>query len=137
MLPPRTVLLIDDDTDILDAMRELLEHEGYRVLTAPDGMTGLMLAGQEKPELVVTDMMMPGKSGFIVLDTIKQSPNPAKVVMITGTPSHHHQAYAEILGADEYLHKPFTLTRLLDVVRRLCPPPPLAVAANGALSAAS
>jgi DNA-binding response OmpR family regulator len=135
MLAPQTVLLIDDDPDIVEAMRELLEHEGYRVLTAPDGLTGLMVASQEKPELVVTDMMMPGKSGFVVLDTIKQWPNPARVVMITGTPSHHHQAYAEILGADEYLHKPFSLDRLLAVVRRLCPPPPLAVAAS--LSAAS
>jgi DNA-binding response OmpR family regulator len=136
MLTSRTVLLIDDDADILEAMRSAIEYYGYRVLTARDGISGLDCAGRERPDLVVTDMMMPGQSGFLVLDALKQSADPPKVVMITASTGRQHQAYAEILGADDYLLKPFALSKLVDTVRRLCPP---AEAANpiGTLPAAA
>src|SRR5881394_1561029 len=70
----KTVLLVDDDTDILHALRTVLERKGYRVLTATDGNMGLAVAEREGPDLVVVDMMMPKKSGFLVLEKLKSRP---------------------------------------------------------------
>jgi DNA-binding response OmpR family regulator len=118
----KTILLVDDEEDILEAMRSVLEKRGYRVVIAMDGTQGLAAARQDPPDLVVVDMMMPSKSGFVVLDCLKNRPGggPA-VIMITGNTGIRHRAYAEILGVDDYLLKPFALDRLLESIQRLCP----------------
>lgn len=126
--PVKTVLLVDDDQDILGAMRTVIERAGYRVVTASDGNMGLAVAERESPDLVVCDMMMPKKSGFLVLEKLKARPaSGPKVIMITGNEGHRHKAYAEFLGVDEYLRKPFELAKLVESVQRLCPltPTPL------------
>ncbi len=118
----KTVLLVDDDADILAAMRTLIERAGYRVVTAADGAMGLAAAERESPDLVVVDMMMPRKSGFLVLEKLKNLPGGGpRVIMITANEGARHRAYAEILGADDYLRKPFDMARLLESIRRLCP----------------
>jgi DNA-binding response OmpR family regulator len=120
----KTILLVDDDPDILSALRTVLEIRGYRVVTAKDGSEGLAVAEREGPDLVLVDMMMPKKSGFMVLDKIKsrQGDTPP-VIMMTANAGGRHRAYAEVLGVDDYLHKPFDLEVLLAAVRRLCPLP--------------
>src|SRR5262245_43065825 len=121
MADTKTILLVDDDEDILEAMRAVLEKRGYRVVIAIDGTQGLAAATQELPDLVVVDMMMPSKSGFVVLDCLKNQPGgriPA-VIMITGNTGIRHRAYAEILGVDDYILKPFALDRLLESIQRL------------------
>jgi DNA-binding response OmpR family regulator len=121
-MPPRTVLLVDDDQEILHSMRMLLENKGYRVLTATDGSAGLAVAERESPDLVVVDMMMPKKSGFIVLEKLKSRKKPQpKVIMITANEGGRHRAYAEMLGVDDYIRKPFAMERLLESVRKHCP----------------
>lgn len=123
MAVPRTILLVDDDADILSAVRTVLEKKGYRVLTAPDGNRGLALAERDAPDLVVVDMMMPKQSGFIVVEKLRARPGGGpKLIMITGKEGSRHRAYAEILGVDDYIHKPFAMERLLESVARLCPP---------------
>ena len=122
MATPRTVLLVDDDADIVSARRAVLERRGYRVLTAGDGNAGLAAAEREAPDLVVVDMMMPKKSGFLVLEKLKGRGGGPPVVMITANEGSRHRAYAEALGADDYLRKPFAMDRLLESVTRLCPP---------------
>jgi DNA-binding response OmpR family regulator len=118
----KTVLLVDDDPDILSAMRVLLTSRGYRVLTAADGNAGLAAAEREGPDLVVVDMMMPKKSGFLVLEKLKsRGPASPRVIMITGNEGGRHRAYAEMLGVDDYVRKPFAMDRLLESVQRLCP----------------
>jgi DNA-binding response OmpR family regulator len=122
MPTPRTVLLVDDNPDLLTALRSALEARGYRVLTAGDGPQGLAVARAERPELVVLDMMLPRKSGFAVLDELKGSPNRSPhVIMITATEGAAHRAYAHALGVDDYLSKPFPLPALLERIDRLCP----------------
>jgi DNA-binding response OmpR family regulator len=122
MAAGKTVLLVDDDPDILNAMRLLVTSRGYRVLTATDGNAGLAAAEREGPDLVVVDMMMPKKSGFLVLEKLKsRGPASPKVIMITGNEGGRHRAYAEMLGVDEYLRKPFAMEKLLECVQRLCP----------------
>jgi DNA-binding response OmpR family regulator len=122
MATPRTILLVDDDADILSAMRTVLERRGYRVVTAADGNAGLAAAEREAPDLVVVDMMMPKKSGFLVLEKLKGRGGGPRVIMITANEGSRHRAYAEALGADDYIRKPFAMDRLLDSVARLCPP---------------
>ena len=118
----KTVLLVDDDADILSAMRTMIERKGYRVVTASDGNMGLAVAEREAPDLVVVDMMMPRKSGFLVLEKLKSRPEGGpRVIMITANEGSRHRAYAEILGVDDYIRKPFEMSRLLDSVQKLCP----------------
>jgi DNA-binding response OmpR family regulator len=122
MADTKTVLIVDDDPDILSALRTVLERKGYRVLTASDGNMGLAVAEREAPQLVIVDMMMPKKSGFLVLEKLKSRPDGApKVIMITANEGSRHRAYAEILGVDEYIRKPFEMNRLLEAAERLCP----------------
>jgi DNA-binding response OmpR family regulator len=118
----KTVLLVDDDADILSAMRTMIERKGYRVLTASDGNMGLAVAEREAPDLVVVDMMMPRKSGFLVLEKLKSRPEGGpRVIMITANEGSRHRAYAEILGVDDYIRKPFEMSRLLESVQKFCP----------------
>lgn len=122
MAAGKTILLVDDDPDILNAMRLLLSSRGYHILTAADGNAGLAAAEREGPDLVVVDMMMPKKSGFLVLEKLKgRGPASPKVIMITGNEGGRHRAYAEMLGVDDYLRKPFAMDKLLECVQRLCP----------------
>jgi DNA-binding response OmpR family regulator len=100
----------------------VLENKGYRVVTAPDGNAGLALAEREQPDLVVVDMMMPKKSGFVVLEKLKSRREASpRVIMITANEGGRHRAYAEMLGVDDYIRKPFAMERLLESVERLCP----------------
>jgi len=120
MADTKTILLVDDDREIIAALRTVLEGKGYRVLTASDGNAGLAVAERENPHLVVVDMMMPKKSGFLVLEKLKSTPeNKPKVIMITANEGSRHRAYAEMLGVDDYLRKPFSLDKLLERVQEL------------------
>ena len=122
MVAAKTILLVDDDPDILGAMQTVFTLEGYRVLTAADGNRALALAERDAPDVVVVDMMMPRKSGFLVLEMLKsRGAASPRVVMITGNEGGRHKAYAEALGVDDYIRKPFDMERLIESVRRLCP----------------
>ena len=118
----RRVLLVDDDPEIVESMRTVLESKGYEILVARDGNQGLLMAEREKPDLVVLDMMMPKRSGFLVLEKLRRShPIPVRVIMITANEGSRHKAYAEMLGVDDYIRKPFAMDRLLESVKRLLP----------------
>jgi CheY-like chemotaxis protein len=119
----RRVLLVDDDEEIVESMRTVLESKGYEILVARDGNQGLLLAERESPDLIVLDMMMPKRSGFLVLEQLRRSrPVPVRVVMITANEGSRHRAYAEMLGVDDYIRKPFAMDRLLSTVQRLLGP---------------
>lgn len=124
LMAAKTILLVDDDAEILSAMLTMFVRRGYRVVTANDGNMGLALAERESPDLVICDMMMPKKSGFLVLEKLKARRDAGpKVIMITANEGGRHRAYAEMLGADDYLRKPFELAKLLEAAERLCPLP--------------
>lgn len=114
------VLLVDDDIEIIESIRYALEGNGYQVVVARDGNQGLALAERENPDLMILDMMMPKRSGFLVLEKLRRSRElPLPVIMITGNEGSRHKAYAELLGVSDYLRKPFAMDRLLEAVRRL------------------
>jgi DNA-binding response OmpR family regulator len=116
----KRILLVDDDSEIVESMRTVLETRGYEILVAKDGNQGLVMAESEEPDLVVLDMMMPKRSGFLVLEKLRRSrPDPMRVIMITANEGSRHKAYAEMLGVDDYIRKPFAMDRLLESVDRL------------------
>lgn len=117
MAHQRTILLVDDDNDIIESMRTVLEGRGYRIMIARDGNAGLTVAERENPDLIVLDMMMPKKSGFLVLEKLKGRPGGMiPTIMITGNEGSRHRAYAEFLGVKDYLRKPFALEKLVKSV---------------------
>ncbi len=116
----KRILLVDDDPDIVESIRAALESCGYEVLIARDGNQGLVLAETENPDLVILDMMMPKRSGFLVLERLRRTRRvPIRIIMITANEGSRHKAYAEMLGVDDYIRKPFAMDRLLESVQRV------------------
>ena len=120
MTPPKTILLVDDDPEIIESMRTVLENRGYRILVARDGNSGLTVAERENPDLLVLDMMMPRKSGFLVLEKLKGRPGGLiPTIMITANEGSRHRAYAEFLGVKDYIRKPFAMEKLVRSIDKL------------------
>ena len=120
MSAQKTVLLVDDDIDIIESMRTVLESKGYRVMVARDGNAGLTVAERETPDLIILDMMMPKKSGFLVLEKLKGRPGGLiPTIMITGNEGSRHRAYAEMLGVQDYIRKPFAMEKLVRSVEQI------------------
>jgi DNA-binding response OmpR family regulator len=116
----KRILLVDDDAEIVESLRLALESNGYTVLIARDGNQGLALSERENPDLVILDMMMPKRSGFLVLEKMRRTRDtPLRVIMITANEGSRHKAYAEMLGVDDYIRKPFPMDRLIESVKRL------------------
>ncbi len=125
-LKEKRILLVDDDNDILTSMQAAFEPTGAVIETASNGNKAVELAEKNNPDLVVLDMMLPGRSGFLVLEKIKsKKPRSAKpfVIMITGNQGARHKMYAESLGVSEYFNKPVKLDKLIATAERLLSPP--------------
>ena len=116
----KRILLVDDDREIVESMKIALEAAGYGVVVARDGNQGLAMVERENPDLVILDMMMPKRSGFLVLEKLRRTrPVPIRIIMVTANEGSRHKAYAEMLGVDDYIRKPFAMDRLMDSVQRL------------------
>jgi DNA-binding response OmpR family regulator len=121
----KRVHLVDDDGDILTSMQAAFEPTGAVVETANNGNKAVELAEKNQPDLVVLDMMLPGRSGFLVLEKIKaKKPRNSKpyVIMITGNQGARHKMYAESLGVSEYFTKPVKMDKLISTAERLVTP---------------
>ena len=123
-LQGKKVLIVDDDEDVLGSIDLAMRAEGAATETVTDGSAAVSACDGDGPDVVVLDMMLPKRSGFLVLERIKQQDEPPVVVMITANQGKRHMAYAESLGVDAYLVKPVPLQRLVETVVRL-------LAANG------
>ena len=118
MANAKTILVVDDDMELSDGLRAVLEKQGYRVLQARDGQQGKQLVYQHHPDLVILDMMMPRMGGYPVLEHFKGKADAPPIVMITANEGSRHKAYAEYLGVIDYIRKPFAMERLLDSVEK-------------------
>ena len=113
------VLIVDDDPEVLEGINQALRAEGAKTTTCGDGNNAVRLCESELPELLVLDMMLPKRSGFLVLERIKKLANPPKVIMVTANEGKRHQEYAQNLGVDGYLLKPVRLERLITLSMEL------------------
>ncbi len=113
------VLIVDDDPEVLESMDQALKAEGAVTTTCRDGNTAVRLCETDSPRLVVLDMMLPKRSGFLVLERIKRLEEQPLVIMVTANEGKRHQLYAEALGVDGYLLKPVRLERLITMAMQL------------------
>ncbi|MCE9589276.1 MAG: response regulator [Planctomycetes bacterium] len=118
-LRDKKILVVDDDPEVLESINQALQLEGALTQTCADGNTAVRVCEVDPPELVVLDMMLPKRSGFLVLERIKRLPNPPRVIMVTANEGKRHQEYAENLGVDGYLLKPVRLERLVTLALEL------------------
>jgi DNA-binding response OmpR family regulator len=130
------ILIVDDDFEIAEPVKYALQKLGYEVTHMPDGNQGVDAIPRIQPDLMVLDMMMPGRSGFLVLEHMRRTQaSNIRVIMVTGNEGERHQQYARTLGADEYMHKPFSMDRLVQRVQELLvkpfPDPESTLDANG------
>jgi DNA-binding response OmpR family regulator len=118
------ILIVDDDFEIATPVKFAMEGLGYEVVHMADGQSGITKLESYEPDLMVLDMMMPRQSGFLVLEHLrKTNRDRIRVIMVTGNEGERHQAYARMLGVDEYLHKPFSMEALKGHVQRLLDKP--------------
>lgn len=118
----KSILVVDDDPDIVTAILALLEDTGAELSTATDGNAALVAAEENDPDLIVLDAMLPKRSGFLVMERLKsagkkhgQKPH---VIMITAGGGKRHKDLAESLGVDGYLNKPFRMEILMQTVEK-------------------
>jgi two-component system sensor histidine kinase/response regulator len=112
------ILLIEDSDDLRADIVEMLQLEGFTMLEASDGRSGLELALTQLPDLIVCDVMMPYMDGYEVLEKVRSHPLTATIpfVFLTSRAEHDSQRYGMRLGADDYLAKPFNVAELLAVI---------------------
>ena len=116
-----SILVVDDDPEIVTMLTTRLGHRGYKVSSAGDGHRALELARREKPDLVLLDVMMPGKSGWEVARALKQDPvtQSIKIVMVTAIGEQVNEITSPLYGADAHVDKPFEFERLERVISGL------------------
>ena len=119
LLQGKRILIVDDDEDILSSIDLAMRSEGATTEKVTDGNTAVSAAQVGTPDAVILDMMLPKRSGFLVLEKIKELARRPIVVMVTANQGKRHMAYAEALGVDAYLVKPVPLQRLVETLVRL------------------
>jgi two-component system response regulator GlrR len=107
------VLVVDDDADLLEILTDRLQAEGYRVLTAGDGLEALERVRTARPGCIILDLKMPRLSGFDALVELRRAAPEARVIILTGSPNRPSAEACRARGADEFLLKPFDPGELL------------------------
>src|ERR1700674_1315621 len=114
----KTILVVDDDVELSDGLRGVLERQGYRVIQARDGQQGKQQIYNQRPDLVILDMMMPRMGGYPVLEHFRGRTDAPPIIMITANEGSRHKPFAEWRGVIDYIRKPFAMERLLEAVQR-------------------
>jgi DNA-binding response OmpR family regulator len=116
-----SILVVDDDPEIVTLLSTRLSRRGYKISTASDGTRALELVKKEMPDLVLLDVMMPGKSGWEVARALKQDPatQGVKIMMVTAIGEKTNEITAPIYGADAHIDKPFEFEKLEKMIQGL------------------
>ena len=119
MAKQETILIADDDANFLSFLTFLLEHNGYRTMQAADGLATLNKLREERPALTLLDLMMPGLSGFEVLERMQEDPqlSTLPVIVVTALADEKARARCLELGVRGYVTKPFDHSELLRTIR--------------------
>jgi DNA-binding response OmpR family regulator len=124
-LTGKTILIVDDDAGVVAGLGTALSVTGATIKTATDGNSAVDVCLASPPNIMILDMMLPKRSGFLVLERINASLPAEKrphTIMITANPGTRHKHFAETLGIADYISKPFTVDRLIRTLARLYPP---------------
>ena len=113
----KTVLIVEDEQNIVDILAFNLSREGYDTMEAYDGITGLQLALEHNPDLILLDLMLPGMNGFEVCRRIRETGSTTPVLMLTAREEEADKVMGLELGADDYITKPFSMRELLARVK--------------------
>ena len=113
----KTVLIVEDEQNIVDILAFNLSREGYDTMEAYDGVTGLQLALEHNPDLILLDLMLPGMNGFEVCRRIRETGSTIPVLMLTAREEEADKVMGLELGADDYITKPFSMRELLARVK--------------------
>ncbi|NWJ47202.1 MAG: response regulator transcription factor [Chloroflexi bacterium] len=115
----KKILIIEDEATIRLNLEYLLEVEGFQILSASDGNVGIQIALQQKPDLIISDIIMPEMSGYEVLEALRNNPTTLTIpfIFLTAKAAKGDLRYGMELGADDYLTKPFTQRELLQSVK--------------------
>jgi len=118
---PPTILIVDDEPNIVVPLQFLMEQNGYRTLVAQSGEEALESISKEKPDLVLLDIMLPGIDGFEVCEIIRLKPEwrHIRIIFLTAKGREVDVAKGLILGADEYITKPFSNQQIVETVKKL------------------
>ncbi len=123
MNEPQTILVIDDEESIRGLIRAVMEKAGYTVLEAGDGDTGLEMSRSHHVDLIITDLIMPGKEGIETISELRKEQPHLKIIAISGAvDSATYLHMADHLGADETFGKPFHVNDMVETVGRLLGP---------------
>ena len=137
MSEKKTVLIVEDEKNIVDILKFNLQRVGYETLEAYDGAEGLSLAQSANPDLILLDVMLPGKNGFDVCQALRQSGSSVPVIILTAREEEADKVLGLEIGADDYITKPFSMRELVARVganiRRTSMAPPAASAAAAAM----
>jgi DNA-binding response OmpR family regulator len=116
-----SVLLVDDEPNIVLSLEFLMKQAGYDVRIARDGDAALAAVKDRAPDLILLDVMMPGRDGYEVCQTIRANPSwrTVKIVMLTAKSREVEREKGLALGADDYITKPFSTRELVDRIKRL------------------
>jgi DNA-binding response OmpR family regulator len=117
--PMGKILIVEDEPDMVLGLKDNFEFEGYEVVTASDGVTGLERARTQKPDLVVLDIMLPKLSGLEVCKTLRSEGFQTPIIMLTARGQEIDKVVGLELGADDYVTKPFSIRELLARVRAI------------------
>ncbi len=116
-----SILVVDDEPNIVLALGFLLKQAGFRVRTVSNGEAALAAIAQELPDLVLLDVMLPGRDGYAVCQEIRSNPawRDMRIIMLTARGRDIQREKGLSLGADEYVTKPFSTRELVERVRRM------------------
>jgi DNA-binding response OmpR family regulator len=114
---PKKILIIEDDPGILLSLKDEFESEGYTVSTAEDGEKGLEIAKQQKPDLIILDIMLPVLDGYEVCKRLRMEGDTTPIIMLTVKDKEIDRVLGLELGADDYVTKPFSLRELMARVK--------------------
>jgi len=117
----KKILLVDDEKDIISLLKFNLQAEGYKTVSAMDGDRALVLTEEEKPDLVLLDIMLPDKDGWEVLRELRQNPKTENipVIFLTAKDSEFDEVLGLELGADDYIVKPISMRKLLARIKKV------------------
>ena len=113
----KTVLIVEDEQNIVDILAFNLSRDGYDTIEAYDGVTGLQLALENNPDLILLDLMLPGMNGFEVCKKVRESGSSTPILMLTAREEEADKVMGLELGADDYITKPFSMRELLARVK--------------------